>query len=299
MYNYKIGVIGIPGKWSTEVLADEIESLTGQRHVIDLAKVVVQSDGNCCYQGQSLNEFDALIVKKITEQYSSHTVDMAELLKAIESQGVMLFSNANAIAGLINRASCTTALLRANVPMPATTLTANLDEACQVIKQYGQAVLKPLFSTKARGMILVDSACGESTLTAVVSEFQKSNPLMYIQQKLDLKGQDLALIFLNGKYLGAYARVGGSNTWKTTIHAGGKYAPAKPSDQMIQIASKAQEAFNLSFTTVDVADSEAGPVVFEVSAFGGFKGALEGANIPAAKLYAKHVVDTLLLTRPQ
>ena len=39
MANYKIGVIGIPGKWSTETLADAVEERTGYRLVIDMAGV--------------------------------------------------------------------------------------------------------------------------------------------------------------------------------------------------------------------------------------------------------------------
>ena len=49
----------------------------------------------------------------------------------------------------------------------------------------------------------------------------------------------------------------------------------------------------MDYTTVDVAETEHGPVVFEVSAFGGFRGALEGAGIDAASLYADHVITSL------
>ena len=56
---------------------------------------------------------------------------------------------------------------------------------------------------------------------------------------------------------------------------------------------KAQGLFNLDFTTVDLADTEQGPVVFEVSAFGGFRGAKEGIGLDAASKYADHVVHEL------
>ena len=62
---------------------------------------------------------------------------------------------------------------------------------------------------------------------------------------------------------------------------------------MIDIAQRAQEPFGLDFTTVDLAETENGPVVFEVSAFGGFRGALEGAGIDAATAYAEYVLQRI------
>jgi tetrahydromethanopterin:alpha-L-glutamate ligase len=49
----------------------------------------------------------------------------------------------------------------------------------------------------------------------------------------------------------------------------------------------------MDFTTVDVAETDTGPIVFEVSAFGGFRGALEGIGIDAAGLYTEHVLRQL------
>ena len=49
----------------------------------------------------------------------------------------------------------------------------------------------------------------------------------------------------------------------------------------------------MDFTTVDVADTDDGPIIFEVSAFGGFRGAKEGIGIDAAKLYVDYVLTEL------
>jgi ribosomal protein S6--L-glutamate ligase len=49
----------------------------------------------------------------------------------------------------------------------------------------------------------------------------------------------------------------------------------------------------MDFTTVDVAESASGPIVFEVSAFGGFRGALEGAGIDAAAAYTEHALKEI------
>ena len=61
----KIGVIGIPGKWSTETLADTVEKQTGFRLVIDMADVSLDLQRNALLNGEhNLCQLDALIVKK-------------------------------------------------------------------------------------------------------------------------------------------------------------------------------------------------------------------------------------------
>jgi len=59
------------------------------------------------------------------------------------------------------------------------------------------------------------------------------------------------------------------------------------------LAERAQRPFEMAFTSVDIVESPEGPLVFEVSAFGGFRGLLQGANLDAAQLYADYVVGRM------
>ena len=109
---------------------------------------------------------------------------------------------------------------------------------------------------------------------------------MYIQQAVDLRGQDLGVCFLDGEYLGTYARRkadGPSAAWSTSTVSGGRYAAFDPPADVIELARRAQEPFGLDFTCVDVALTEAGPYIFEVSAFGGFRGLLAARGIDVAR----------------
>ncbi len=294
MADLKIGVVGLPGKWSTETLADAVEAETGYRLVIDMAQVSL--DLNKCqllYQGLNLCDLDALIVKKITARYSPNTLDRLELLRVAEKAGVRVFSGAKNMHRLIDRLSCTVTLGNAGIAMPETRITENIDTAKATVKEFGSAVFKPLFSTKARGMCMMDSSQKKHVIDKQIRKFNALNPMMYIQKKINLPGQDLGLVFLGGEYLGSYARVGDKKAWNTTVHSGGKYAPSNPSTEIITLAEQAQALFDMDFTTVDIAETDDGPVVFEVSAFGGFRGALEGAGINAAKLYVDYVLKKL------
>jgi ribosomal protein S6--L-glutamate ligase len=194
---------------------------------------------------------------------------------------------------LIDRLSCTVTLRNADIPMPDTRVTEDIDQAIAAVHAFSSAVFKPLYSTKARGMCIIDADQPAAELEQAVREFKKENPMMYIQRKIALPGQDLGMVFLAGRYLGSYARVPQGEAWNTTIHSGGRYQAHTPSDEVIDLAHRAQALFNMDFTTVDVAETDNGPIVFEVSAFGGFQGAKDGIGIDAAALYVEHVLKEL------
>ncbi len=294
MANLKIGVIGIPGKWSTETLADAVERRTDYRLVIDMARVALDlEDRRLLFDGHDLCRLDGLIVKKISAEYSPNTLDRLELLRVAEHAGVRVFSGATNMLRLIDRLSCTVTLRNAGIPMPDTRVTEDPDAAMQAVREFGSAVFKPLFSTKARGMSIIDADRSTDALATAVRDFQHSNPMMYIQRKLDLSGRDLGMVFLGGEYLGTYARVSQDDAWNTTIHSGGRYEAYSPPDEIVDLAYRAQAPFDMDFTTVDVAETGDGPIVFEVSAFGGFRGAFEGAGIDAAGSYADYVIAKL------
>jgi len=291
---YKVGVIGIAGKWSTEALADAVEERTGNRLVIDMGEVNLDLERQrLLFQGQDLCQLDALIVKKISARYNPNTLDRLELLRVAEQAGVRVFSRAENMLRLIDRLSCTITLRNADIPMPATCVTEDVGAAVTAVETFGSAVFKPLYSTRARGMCVISAGSGHSEIEREIRTFQADNPMMYIQQKIDLPGRDLGMVFLAGEYLGSYARVSQGDVWNTTIRSGGRYAAYTPPDSVIELAQRAQALFDMDFTTVDVAETDSGPVVFEVSAFGGFRGALEGIGIDAAGLYTEHVLRQL------
>ena len=294
MADFRIGVVGLPGKWSTEVLADAVESHTGLRLIIDMQAVSLDlASQTLIYEGQDICEFDALIIKKIAGEYSPATLDRLELLRVAEAKGVRVFSGAEKILRLIDRLSCSVSLRNAGIPMPETVVTEDIETACRTVGNYGEAVFKPLYSTKARGMCVIKAADGEAQVRKAIRKFQNENQMMYIQKKKDLNGQDFGMVFLGGEYLGSYARVTGGDSWNTTIHHGGKYMPYEATPELIELGYREQLPFKMDFTTVDVAITEEGPVIFEVSAFGGFRGAKEGIGIDAAGRYADYVMERL------
>ena len=288
----KIAVVGNPGSWSTEALAQHIRRLTGSRLVVDLAKVIVDLQaGRALYQGVDLCQYDALIVKKVSRRYGSQMLDRVEMLRFIEACGVAVFSKPASLLRLLDRISCTLTLNAADIPMPPTVITEDVVGAVQTVKEYGCAVLKPLFSTKARGMRKLSAE--QPDLEQQVQAFSHANPVMYLQKFIDIPEQDLGVLFIGGEYIGAYARVKRSGAWSTSTVMGGSYAAHEPSASLVDLARRAQSLFDLDLTSVDLVQTAEGPLVFEVSAFGGFRGLKEAQGIDVAGMYVQWVLRQL------
>ncbi|MBF0100789.1 MAG: GAK system ATP-grasp enzyme [Desulfobacterales bacterium] len=284
----KIGVIGTPGGWSSEKLADTVARLTGFRLLIDLQQVVFDfSQSKAMYKETNLFELDAMIIKKVGARYSPDLLDRLESLRFLYARGIKMFSSPEKILRVLDRLSCTVTLQINQIPMPKTVITEDIQGAIHTVEAYGDAIFKPLYSTKAKGMIVIQNG---SNVREQVEEFQKTNPIMYIQKRIDHKGKDLGISFLNGNYLATYARCSDGSSWNTTTRSGGKYEPYEPSAEAIALAKRAQDLFNLDFTCVDVAETDQGPVVFEVSAFGGFKGLETACHIDAAEKFTEYVI---------
>ena len=286
-----IAVIGNHDGWSSEYLADCVEHATGKRLLVDMQNVCLDlSSGKVWYDGMDLTQLDAVIIKKIGPYYSPHLLDRLEILRFLEHQGVRIFSRPLNILRVLDRLSCTITMRMAGIPMPPTAVTEDTNQALKMIKNYQEAVLKPLYSTKARGMRMVQYS---RDAHIDVEDFKLENPIMYMQKKLELKGRDLGVVFLGGEYVTTYARCNETTSWNTSTENGGRYVAYDPGPETIETARKAQSLFDLDFTSVDVVETPDGPLVFEVSAFGGFKGMKVARNIDGAKLYVDYVLKKI------
>lgn len=289
----RIGVVGVPDGWSTQMLLEAVGARTGARELVDLERAQLDwSTGQVHVAGRTLSNLDALVVRKLGQEPGPALLDRLHLLEALASSGVRVFPSPAQLRPLLNRLDCTAVLRAGSIPMPPTVVTEDLNAAAEAVRAFGTAVLKPLYSTKARGMQLVYAS--ETSLHDKLRAFQRrGHTMVYVQKKREIAGQDQALVFLGGQYLGAYARVGSAKSWNTTVREGGHYVRFDPSPEVIELAGRAQALFGLPFASVDLIQTEHGAEVLEVSAFGGFRGLGLAVGLQAAPLLVDYVCEQL------
>ncbi len=285
----RIGVIGNPGAWSSDHLANTFADRTGFRCLIDLDHISLDLDAGVGRYGDvDLASLDAIVVKKLGANYSIDDLSRLEVLRYVNARCAPVFSDPERIQRVIDRVTCTVTLRIHDIPMPPTAITGCVEEAGEFVRRMGRVVLKPLFSTKARGMIVLST---EDDVASALREFHEAgNRVFYIQKMIELPGHDLGIAFLGGEFVAAYARFSSGESWNTTTYFGGRYREAHPPKEIIDLAHKAQEPFGLHFTCVDVAITDDGPIVFEVSAFGGYRGLKEANGMDIAQRIADDIL---------
>ncbi len=290
----RIGVVGLEGSWSTEALADALWARTGHRIVVDMARVEMDvCSGRLRMGGLALDALDGLVIKKLGKRYGPELLQRLDMLSELAARGLPILSHPERIGRMLDRQRCTLELARAGLPMPETVITEDVSAAAAAIRRFGRAVLKPLYSTKAEGMMVL-SADGDALERRLADHRPAHQAVFYIQEHLELlEGRDFGSVFLGGEHLGTYSRVGHPDSWNTTIRDGGHYERHELAPDLVALAHRAQALFGLDFTSVDLALTPKGPVIFEVSAFGGFRGLRDGLGVDAAARVADYAVGRI------
>ena len=288
----RVGVIGVPGAWSTERLAEALTHGGARTSVVDLATCARRLPGSGVYSGGHALELDAAVVKKIGDTADGWSVrERIQILRQLEAGGVPVWSSPDRLEAALDRYRMTVELAAAGIPLPETVITEDVNEAIAAVERFGSAVLKPLFTSKGRGMQRLDPALDVRRLLTTHAR-EHAGPF-YLQRFVKHPGRDLGVAVLDGEYIGAYWRVAGREQWMTTILSGGRYEKADPPAAAIELALRAAARFGLLFTGVDLVETDAGFLAFEVSAFGGFRGLQKACGIDAAPLVAGAVLRRL------
>jgi ribosomal protein S6--L-glutamate ligase len=288
----RIGVAGVAGAWSSERIRDALRVRGADVLLFESGACTLDLDaGRVWHDGQDLSVLDGVVVKKLGDSTDPLTPGRVHLLRYLEFRGVRVFSRADAIGEVNDRYRMTVRLSQAGIPMPRTLITESLDEAAAAVEEWGRAVLKPLFTSKGRGMVLL--AHGGAYRLAL-RRWRKAWPSpFYIQEFVPHDGRDIGVTVLGRQVLGAYYRVGRADTWLTTTRAGGRYAPCPLDRELETLALMAAHTFGLDFTGVDLVRSPHGYLVYEVSAFGGFAGLWHANGTDAADWYARYILQFL------
>jgi ribosomal protein S6--L-glutamate ligase len=286
----RVAVGGIPGAWSSEQLAASLRAEGTESCVLSPGDIVHDlGAGSVTWNGEDLRRLDGLAVKKLGDQSRAASRLRLHALRALERQGVRVFSPADVIDVAMDRYRMTMQLAEAGLPVPATIAAATEGGLLDAVTRLGDCVVKPVYTSKGRGMVRVHRGDDDAALRALDGDH-----LPYLaQQFIQSPGRDIGATVVGGTFIGAFYRVAQAGEWMTTTDAGGRYAPCDLSAKGIQYAERASRAFGLDYTVVDLVEQGDDFLLYEVSAFGGFRGLKEASNHDSAADYARHIVRTL------
>jgi ribosomal protein S6--L-glutamate ligase len=284
----RVAVAGIPGAWSSERMAEALNEHGIDSFVFSLGDCLHDlSTGSVTLGEQDLRELDGVIIKKLAPQDSAVARLRLHMLRSLESQGLRIFSPADVIERAMDRYGMNRELAAASLPLPHTIAFETADELRRAVDTLGDAVVKPVYTSKGRGMFR--ARAGQP-----LPPWDEEHGRWLAQQFVEAPGRDIGACVLGGNYVGAFYRVAPDGEWMTTTANGGQYFACELDSRGRELAVEAAKLFGLDYTVVDLVEGKDGYLIYEVSAFGGFRGLWSANQMDVAGLYAEYIGGEVL-----
>jgi ribosomal protein S6--L-glutamate ligase len=283
----RVPVAGIPGAWSSERMCEALRSQGMESFVFDLGDCLHDLSGRkVTLEGRDLSEFNGIVVKKLASQEDPAARLRLHLLRELEAAGVRIFSAANVIERVMDRYWMNMTMVSAGLPLPPTFSLEVPSGLMEAVNTLGTAVVKPIYTSKGRGMFKVETG-------SPLEGWQDGHGRWLAQSFVRSPGRDIGACVLGGEFIGAFYRVAADGDWMTTTARGGRYAPCELSQEGQEIAVRAAKVFGLDYTIADLVETDDGFRMYEVSAFGGFRGLWDASGRDVAVDYATYTKKEL------
>lgn len=281
----RVGVAGVPGAWSTERMCAALEREGIQSFTFSLADCLHDLNASTVVlEGYDLSALDGIVVKKLGSQQDPALRLRLHVLRALERQGVRIFSRPSVIDAVMDRYHMTMRLVEGGIPIPPTVSCESEATMSAAVQRMGSALLKPVYTSKGRGFVRLGDGAQEAA-----SALPSGTCRTLVQQFVEAPGRDIGACIVGSQFAGAFFRVAGDGQWLTSTSAGGQYAPCDLPGEGRRLAESAADLFGLDFTVVDLVETKKGYLVYEVSAFGGFRGMWEAYQRDVTTEYARYV----------
>jgi ribosomal protein S6--L-glutamate ligase len=243
------------------------------------------NSGCVTLHGQDLGGLDGIVVKKLGANPDPTSRLRLHALRALKGSGVRIFSRPSAIERAMDRYRMHMELARCGLPVVPTYAVESATALAAALECLGPSVAKPVYTSKGRGMTRLEPG-------ASIQLADGTGPTL-VQQYVEAPGRDIGACVLGGAFVGAFYRVAQDGQWMTTTTAGGTYAPCVLDGRGRELAERAAAVFGLDYTVVDLVETTDGYRIYEVSAFGGFRGLWEASRVDIAATYARYVREAL------
>ncbi len=298
----KLGIaVTDPHDWTAAALLEAAADRGFETYVIDLrdTDVIIKEEVIITNKGLILPTLDALVVRDVGAGPMEGVSFRFDVLRQLEIQGTLILNSPEAIRNAANKYHTTYLLAKAGLPVPATFSVQDRNKAIQIIKDLKDAVVKPVFGYKGKGIIRVrdgrmlepDSSISKVPWEDQITQMIDSWGMLYIQEFIENQGRDIRAFIVNGKVLGSIYRSAQRGHWINNLSQGGTSAPCTLTPSQEKICAKAAEAVGTVFAGVDLIEGPQGTMVLEVN------GTPSGAGIynSCGVNVAGHILDYIPL----
>lgn len=243
---------------------------------------------------------DAVFARIIPSGSLEQIIYRVNALHWIEQRGVPVMNPARVIERCVDK-FYTTALLRdAGLPVPETVVCEDATDAMAAVREFGGAIIKPIFGSMGHGMVRIDAVRVDNPDVAfrVVKALTQIGAVFYVQRIVDHGGRDLRAFVVGGRVTAAIERRAPPGEWRTNVSQGATAHAVTLSPELTDLALRAAAAVGAEYAGVDLLPARDGRVsVLEVNGIPGWQGLQEATGVDVAGAMIDHLVAAVRADR--
>ena len=310
----RIGIaVTDPGDWTAVALNDALVKASARPVVFRLHDVTTSiEEHNRLYAGDTdLGSLDAVIVRDVGGSSGSGSgrsgdsgngssgggsssggsEDMPyrlDVLCNLERSGLKVVNPPEAIRTAANKHMCSYLFREHGLPTPDTILTADMDVALAAIRDWGRAVVKPIFGFKGMDIhCVVDDEHSVKLLGSVID----TRGVLYLQRFISNPGRDIRVFVVGGDVPSAIYRLAPPGSWINNLSRGGSHEICEVTGEIAGLAVEAAGAVGAVYAGVDLIEGEDGLQILEVNGTPSIRGIYEACGVNVAQDIVKCVLD--------
>jgi len=183
-------------------------------------------------------------------------------------------------------------LHEAGLDTPETVVCETTADALAAVRQFGDAVIKPIFGSMGTGLVRVSDP---DVAFRILKALDQVRSVFYVQRYVEHDGRDIRVFVVGGRVLGAIERRALPGDWRTNVARGADAVPFELPAAWAEMAVRAAAAIGADYAGVDLLPSYDGRVfVLEVNGIPGWEGLQRATGLDVAGALAAHVESRVL-----
>lgn len=213
-----------------------------------------------------------------------------DVLCNLERSGLKVVNPPGAIRTAANKHMCSYLFREHGLPTPDTVLTSDMDVALAAIRDWGRAVVKPIFGFKGMDIhCVVDDEHSVKLLRSVID----TRGVLYLQRFISNPGRDIRVFVVGEDVPSAIYRLAPPGSWINNLSRGGSHEICEVTGEIAGLAVEAAGAVGAVYAGVDLIEGEDGLQILEVNGTPSGRGIYEACGVNVAQDIVKCVLDML------
>jgi len=220
---------------------------------------------------KDLLALDAIIVRDVGISFDLEQISFKfDLLRQFETANIPVMNSPTAIQNAANKFFSFYLFKQAQLPIPHTVISFDLDVALKATKEFENVVAKPIFGSQGKGIVKLENA--QPDLKQKLATLLKERGVLYLQQFVHNPGRDIRVFVVGEEALGAIYRISLGDSFVSNLSQGGTPLMCVLTEEMQIVAVNAAKAVGADFAGVDLIEGDEGLFVLEVNATPSGKG---------------------------